>query len=55
MTGPDYRSVAARIRQELPELDRVVQRSCRAWTAASRDPEDLYSSLEVCIEAANRL
>ena len=42
MTGGDYRSVAARIRQELPELDRVARRACRAWASASRDPDDLY-------------
>lgn len=42
MTGHDYRSVAARIRQELPELDRVARRASRAWASASRDPEDLY-------------
>ena len=42
MTGGDYRSVAARIRQELPELDRVARRASRAWASASRDPEDLY-------------
>ena len=42
MTGRDYRSVAARIRQELPELDGVARRACRAWASASRDPEDLY-------------
>jgi len=42
VTGRDYRSVAARIRQELPELDGVARRACRAWASASRDPEDLY-------------
>ena len=42
MTGGDYRSVAARIRQELPEPDRVARRASRAWAAASRDPDDLY-------------
>jgi hypothetical protein len=42
VTGGDYRSVAARIRQELPELDRVAHRASRAWASASRDPEDLY-------------
>ena len=42
MTGHDYRSVAARIRQELPELDRVARRASRAWASASADPEDLY-------------
>jgi len=42
VTGHDYRSVAARIRQELPELDRVARRASRAWASASRDPEDLY-------------
>ncbi len=42
MTARDYRSVAARIRQELPELDRVAQRASRAWASASRDSEDLY-------------
>ena len=42
MTGGDYRSVAARVRQELPELDRVARRACRAWASASRDPDDLY-------------
>jgi hypothetical protein len=42
VTGGDYRSVAARIRQELPELDRVAQRASRAWVSASRDPEDLF-------------
>ena len=42
MTSHDYRSVAARIRQELPELDRVAQRASRAWASASTDPEDLY-------------
>lgn len=42
MTGRDYRSVAARIRQEAPELDRVARRACRAWASASRDPEDLF-------------
>lgn len=39
MTGRDYRFVAARIRQELPELDRVAR---RAWASASRDSDDLY-------------
>lgn len=42
MTGRDYRSVAARIRQELPELDGVASRACRAWASASSDPENLY-------------
>jgi hypothetical protein len=42
MTGHDYRSVAARIRQELPELDRISRRASRAWASASADPEDLY-------------
>jgi hypothetical protein len=42
VTGHDYRSVAARIRQELPELDRVARRASRAWASASADPEDLY-------------
>ncbi|MHB0981631.1 MAG: ribonuclease toxin HepT-like protein [Thermoleophilia bacterium] len=42
MTGRDYRSVAARIRQELPELDRVAHRASRAWASASRDSENLY-------------
>jgi len=42
VTGGDYRSVAALIRQELPELDRVARRACRAWASASRDPDDLY-------------
>ena len=42
MTGHDYRSVAARIRQELPELDRVARRASRAWASASGDPGDLY-------------
>ena len=42
MTGGDYRSAAGRIRQELPELDRVARRACRAWASASRDPDDLY-------------
>lgn len=42
MTGREYRSVAARIRQELPELDRVAHRASRAWASASRDSEDLY-------------
>ena len=42
MTGSDYRSVAARIRQELPELDRVARRACRAWASATRDAQDLY-------------
>jgi len=42
VTGHDYRSVAARIRQELPELDRVARRASRAWASASNDPEDLY-------------
>lgn len=41
MTGRDYRSVAARVRQELPELDRVARRALRAWASASDDPEDL--------------
>jgi hypothetical protein len=41
VTGHDYRSIAARIRQELPELDRVAQRAIRAWAAASGEPEDL--------------
>lgn len=41
MTGHDYRSIAARIRQELPELDRVAQRAIRAWASASGEPEDL--------------
>jgi hypothetical protein len=42
VTGRDYRSVAVRIRQELPELDRVARRASRAWASASRDTEDLY-------------
>ena len=42
MTGHDYRSVAARIRQEVPELDRVAHRACRAWALASRDGDDLF-------------
>ena len=42
MTGHDYRSVAARIRQEVPELDRVAHRACRAWASVSHDPEDLF-------------
>ena len=42
MTGHDYRSVAARIRQEVPELDRVAHRASRAWSSASRDPDDLF-------------
>ena len=42
MTARDYRSVAARIRRELPELDRVAHRASRAWASASRDSEDLY-------------
>jgi len=42
VTGSDYRSVAARIRQELPELDRVARRACRAWASATRDAQDLY-------------
>jgi hypothetical protein len=42
VTGGDYRSVAARIRQELPQLDGVVRRACRAWAAASGDADDLY-------------
>ena len=41
MTGRDYRSVAARIRQEVPELDRVAQRACRAWASASHEADDL--------------
>ena len=41
MTGHDYRSVAARIRQEVPELERVAQRASRAWALASRDSDDL--------------
>lgn len=42
MTGHDYRSVAARVRQEVPELDRVAQRASRAWAESSRDPDDLF-------------
>jgi hypothetical protein len=42
VTSRDYRSVAARIRQELPELDRVARRASRAWASAARDSEDLY-------------
>ena len=42
MTGHDYRSVAARIRQEVPEFDRVAHRACRAWALASRDGDDLF-------------
>lgn len=42
MTGHDYRSVAARIRQEVPELDRVAHRASRAWLSASYDPDDLF-------------
>ena len=41
MTGHDYRSVAARIRQEVPELERVAHRASRAWASASLDPDDL--------------
>jgi hypothetical protein len=40
--GRDYNAVAARIRQELPELDRVARRACRAWASATRDAQDLY-------------
>ena len=42
MTGHDYRSVAARVRQEVPELDRVAHRASRAWASSSRGPEDLF-------------
>jgi len=42
VTGHDYRSVAARSRQEVPELERVAQRASRAWASASRDPDDLF-------------
>jgi len=42
VNGHDYRSVAARIRQEVPELDRVAHRASRAWASASRDPDDLF-------------
>jgi len=42
VTGHDYRSVAARVRQEVPELDRVAQRASRAWAESSRDPDDLF-------------
>jgi len=42
VTGHDYRSVAARIRQEVPELERVAQRASRAWALASRDGDDLF-------------
>ena len=42
MTGHDYRSVAARIRQEVPELDRVAHRATRAWASGSRDADDLF-------------
>ncbi len=42
MTGHDYRSVAARVRQEVPELGRVARRASRAWAESSRDPDDLF-------------
>jgi len=42
VTGHDYRSVAARIRQEAPELDRVAVRAARAWALAAAGPEDLF-------------
>ena len=42
MTGRDYRSCAARIRQELLELDGVARRACRAWASVSGDPDDHY-------------
>jgi hypothetical protein len=42
VTGHDYRSVAARIRQEVPELDRVAGRASRAWALAAAGPEDLF-------------
>lgn len=41
MTGHDYRSVAARIRQEVTELDRVASRAIRAWALAQTVPDDL--------------
>jgi hypothetical protein len=41
VTGRDYRSVAARIRQEAPELERATDRAVRAWELAQSTPEDL--------------
>ncbi len=41
MTGHDYRSVAARIRQEATELDRVARRAIRASALVQTVPDDL--------------
>ncbi len=42
MTSP-YRLLAERIRGEIPEIERVVQRAQIAWSKASRIPEeDMY-------------
>lgn len=42
MSAGEYRSTAARIRQELPELDRVAERALRAWELTSGDADDLH-------------
>lgn len=39
MSAADYRSAAARVRQELPELDRVAARAAKAWQAATHDTD----------------
>lgn len=41
MTGHDYRSVAARIRQESVDLDVVAARAGRAWSLAQSAGDDL--------------
>lgn len=41
MTGHDYRSIAARIRQELTDLERVADRASRAWALAQSSSDDL--------------
>jgi hypothetical protein len=42
MSAAEYRSTAARVRQELPDLDRAAQRALQAWSLASRSTDDLY-------------
>lgn len=41
MTGHDYRSVAARVRQEAAELDGVASRAIRAWALSQTAADDL--------------
>lgn len=62
-----YQELAARIRGQLPDLERVVQRAQTAWTQAQRSPDEpayleaaalnlhsFYSGLERLFELAAR-